>query len=66
MPELLKHLLINTLGGFSIGIVTGIACIMVQDSAFPAAQPLETVLVLWAFGATFTLGAIGTGLALLQ
>lgn len=66
MPELLKFLLINALGGFSIGIAAGIACIAFQDSGFLANQPLEAVLVLWAFGASFTLGAIGTGLAFLR
>ena len=66
MTPLIRFLLVNLAGGFAIGLVTGLAFIQSDGSAgLLMDQPLAAAMLLWAFGASFGMGAIGTGLSLL-
>lgn len=67
MTRLVRFLLINLTGGFALGLAAGFACMQSGGSAdFFGRQPLAAIMLLWGFGASFAMGAIGTGLALLQ
>jgi hypothetical protein len=67
MTQLVRFLLVNLTGGFALGLVAGSAFIQSGDNAdLFDQQPLAIVMLLWGFGASFGMGAIGTGLALLQ
>lgn len=66
MSPLFQFLLINLAGGAAIGLATGFA--FIQSGAGGGLfddQPLATAMLLWSFVASFAMGAIGTGLALL-
>lgn len=66
MSKLVQFLLINTAGGFCVGLAAGCAFIA-SGSVAPSLDQslLASVLVLWGFGSSFALGAVATGLALL-
>lgn len=67
MTRLVRFLLINLTGGFALGLAAGFACVQSGGNAdLFGQQPLATIMLLWGFGASFAMGAIGTGLALLQ
>lgn len=66
MTSLMRFLLINLAGGFLLGLGTGSAYVMLHmglDLLFT--EPLAAAMLLWGFAATFAVGAVGTGLALL-
>lgn len=66
MTPLIRFLIVNLAGGFAIGVVVGVAFLRSNGIAEPfAGQPLATAMLLWSFGASFGMGAIGTALALL-
>lgn len=66
MTPLIRFLLVNLAGGFALGLVAGLGFIQSGGSAeLLRDQPLATAMLLWSFGASFGMGAIGTGLALL-
>ena len=66
MKPLFDFLGVNMGVGFMIGLVVGFAFILSNgESGLFVGEPLATVMLLWGFGATFGLGALGTGLALL-
>lgn len=65
MAPLIRFLLINLAGGFAIGLIAGLAFIQLHGSpGLFTDQPLAAAMLLWAFAASFGMGAIGTGLAL--
>lgn len=67
MTQLVRFLLVNLTGGFALGLAAGFAFVQSGGNAdLFDQQPLATVMLLWGFGASFGVGAIGTGLALLQ
>lgn len=64
MTPLVRFLIVNLAGGFAIGLIAGFAFMQSQGSAgLFTDQPLAAAMMLWAFGASFGMGAIGTGLA---
>lgn len=66
MTPLFHFLLINLAAGAAIGLVTGFA--FIQSGAGAGLfedEPLATAMLLWSFVASFAMGTIGTGLALL-
>lgn len=66
MTPLVKFLLVNGIGGFLTGLWAGLGFIVVHAQAgLFSGQPLATAMLLWAFGASFSMGAIGTGVAFL-
>lgn len=66
MTSLVRFLIVNLAGGFVLGLATGCAYVVLNmDAAFFVHEPLAAALVLWGFAATFAIGAVGTGLALL-
>lgn len=66
MTPLIRFLLVNMAGGFAIGLVAGFAFMHSNgDGELLFRQPLAAVMMLWGFGASFGMGAVGTGLALL-
>lgn len=66
MTPLVRFLLVNMAGGFAIGLVAGLAFIQSNaETGLFADQPLAAAMMLWAFAASFGMGAVGTGLALL-
>jgi len=66
MAPLLQFLLINGLGGFIVGLLAGSGYIVFYaDVELFIGQPLAIAMLLWAFSATFAMGAVCTGLALL-
>lgn len=67
MTRLVRFLLVNLAGGFALGLAAGFAFMQSGDNAdIFVQQPLAAIMLLWGFGASFAMGAIGTGLALLQ
>ena len=66
MTPLIRFLLANLTGGFAIGLLVGYAFMQsIGDGDLILRQPLGTAMLLWSFGASFGMGALGTGLALL-
>lgn len=66
MSSLLRFLLFNLLGGFSLGLMTGACFLLTNGNAtLFAGQPLAAAMVLWAFGSSFGMGMLGTALAML-
>lgn len=66
MTPLVRFLLVNLAGGFALGLLTGAAFIhMSADGDLILGDAIGTGLTLWSFAASFGLGAVGTGLALL-
>lgn len=66
MTPLIRFLLVNLAGGFAIGAVAGFAFMQSNGEAdLFAREPLAAAMLLWGFGASFGMGAVGTGLALL-
>lgn len=66
MTRLIRFLLVNMAGGFVIGLVAGLAFMQSNgDTDLLFRQPLAAAMLLWGFAASFGMGAIGTGLALL-
>lgn len=65
--SLSRFLVVNGFGGFLVGLGVGFgyleAC---PDTAMFIGQPLSIAMLLWTFGVSFGLGAIGTGLALMS
>lgn len=67
MAPLVRFLLVNLLGGFSIGFVTGLSFIHLQMGAgLLVDEPIAAAMLLWNFAASFAMGAIATALALLS
>jgi hypothetical protein len=65
MPPLIRFLIINAAMGFGLGSIVGCAFIdAAYGIALLAAQPLAAVMLIWGFGASFAMGAIGSALAL--
>lgn len=67
MPHLVRFLLVNLAAGFLIGAAVG-ACFVLSgaNAELFEGQPLGTAMLLWAFGASFGLGMLGTGLAMIS
>lgn len=66
MTPLVRFLLVNTAGGFAIGLLAGLAFMQSNEEIdLIGGQPLAAAMTLWAFAASFAMGAVGTGLALL-
>lgn len=66
MTPLIRFLLLNLAGGLMLGIVTGLAFLQASATAtLLVDHPLAAGMVLWSFAASFGMGAIATGLALL-
>lgn len=66
MSPFLQFLFINALGGFIVGLFAGAGYILFcADVGLFEGQPLATAMLLWGFGASFAMGAVCTGLALL-
>lgn len=66
MTHLTRFLLVNFGGGFALGLATGFVWMALYGGAgLLAGEPLAAAMTLWGFAATFALGAVGTGLALL-
>lgn len=60
---LIRFLLLNAIGGFMLGLVAGIAFIQAQMGLdLLIREPLAAGMLLWGFGASIAMGAIGTGL----
>lgn len=67
MTQLVRFLLVNLTGGFALGLAAGFAFMQSGGNVdFFFQQPLAAIMLLWGFGASFGMGAIGTGLALLR
>ncbi len=67
MAPLIRFLLINLIGGFTIGLVVGFSFMLSNGKTELLVQePLAAALLLWGFAASFGMGAIGTALALLR
>lgn len=64
MTPLVRFLLLNLAGGFAIGILAGLIFIHLSIELFMY-QPIAIFLLLWSFGASFGVGAVGNGLAFL-
>jgi len=63
--SLIRFLLVNGIGGFLIGIGAGVGFLMLYaDTGMFIGQPLAVGMLLWAFGVSFAMGVIATGLAL--
>lgn len=66
MTPLFRFLGINLGGGFAIGLIAGVGFLQSGTSAdLFDDQPLAIAMMLWSFGASFGMGALGTALALL-
>jgi len=66
MPPLVRFLAINFATGFIAGLAVGMGYIFTRNmDGLLTEQPLGVAMILWAFAASFALGAICTGLALL-
>ncbi|TWH23870.1 MULTISPECIES: hypothetical protein [unclassified Aminobacter] len=66
MPPLVRFLAINFATGFIAGLTVGMGYIFTRNmDELLTEQPLGAAMILWAFAASFALGAICTGLALL-
>lgn len=66
MAPMMRFLLVNFAGGFALGLGTGFACVILYNGpGFLLHEPLAAAMMLWGFAATFAVGAVGTGLALL-
>lgn len=66
MTSLVRFLLVNVAGGFAIGLAAGLAVMYSNgETGLILDQPLASAMTLWAFAASFSMGAVGTGLAML-
>jgi hypothetical protein len=66
MPPLVRFLMVNFATGFLAGLTVGMGYIFTRNmDGLLTEQPLGAAMSLWAFAASFALGAICTGLALL-
>jgi len=66
MAPLMRFLLVNFAGGFALGLGTGFVFVILYSGLdFLANEPLAAAMMMWGFAATFAVGAVGTGLALL-
>lgn len=66
MAPLMRFLLVNFAGGFALGLAAGFVCVILYSGlGFLLHEPLAAAMMLWGFAATFAVGAVGTGLALL-
>lgn len=66
MTPLVRFLLVNVAGGFAIGLAAGLAVMHSNgETGLILDQPLAAAMTLWAFAASFAMGAVGTGLAML-
>lgn len=66
MAPMMRFLLVNFAGGFVLGLVAGFTCVILYNGlGFLLHEPLAAAMMLWGFAATFAVGAVGTGLALL-
>lgn len=66
MAPLIRFLLVNLAGGFAIGTAAGLAFMQSNGEIdLIVREPLAAAMMLWAFAASFGMGAVGTGLALL-
>jgi hypothetical protein len=67
MPPLICFLSVNFAFGFFLGIVVGFSFLQANaDVGLFLRDPVAASLLLWGFGASAGMGAIGTGLALLK
>ena len=65
MSSLLRFLAFNLTAGFVLGLAVGTGFLLSNgNAALFAEEPLATAMLLWAFGASFGMGVLGTGLAM--
>jgi len=66
MPMLIRFLLIHSAGGFALGLLPGVAWVLLRHGGgLLLEEPVAAALILWGFAASFALGAICTALAFL-
>lgn len=66
MAPMMRFLLVNFAGGFAFGLLTGSVCVILYTGLdVVLGEPLAAAMMLWGFAATFAVGAVGAGLALL-
>lgn len=67
MPQLIRMMIVTVAGGFSLGFV--VSCVFIQKShgiGMFLDQPAAAAMLVWGFGASFAMGALGSRLALFQ
>lgn len=66
MMSLIRFIVVNMTAGFLIGLGVGFAFILSNgDADLLVREPLAAGMMLWGFAASFGMGALGTGLAML-
>lgn len=66
MTSLIRFLVVNWTGGFGLGLVVGLFFINSNwEGDLLFREPIAAGLLLWAFAASFAMGAIGTALGFL-
>lgn len=65
MDPLIRFLIINATGGFLLGLLAGAGFLVSKGMlGLFVTEPLGAGMILWAFASPFSMGAIGSGLAL--